>query len=300
MSLQLLEHTTLGEPITREGISLIPIFLPTGNGQQIDDSSVGVTIGETETPSVSSINITNTNPNPVLFVAGETVRGGQQDRTFNVSILVPAATALDCPVSCVERGRWSGSREFGRSRTYSPRRVRRATQSSVSRNVSRSGMKFSNQGQVWESVGYELSRLHTFSAASALREADSSIDDHEGISGAVSEIVAGGVLPSQCGVVVTHGERVVGCEVFATPELLAAHWEALVRGFFLDLPDKVDGEPSLANAEKFLRQFTTSPAQEAPGVGLGTEFHVSDDQLVGQALVWDDALVHASAFALAT
>jgi hypothetical protein len=38
---------------------------------------------------------------------------------------------------------------------------------------------------------------------------------------------------------------------------------------------------------------------EAPGVGLGVERHVETTRLVGQVLTLDDAVVHASAFALA-
>jgi hypothetical protein len=41
---------------------------------------------------------------------GEEVLGAQQNRTFDVSVLVAATSALRVPVSCVEAGRWDGGR----------------------------------------------------------------------------------------------------------------------------------------------------------------------------------------------
>lgn len=47
---------------------------------------------------------------PVLLYEGEEVLGARQDRTFDVSVLVAAASVLQLPVSCVEAGRWDGGR----------------------------------------------------------------------------------------------------------------------------------------------------------------------------------------------
>ena len=47
---------------------------------------------------------------PVLLCEGEQVLGAQQDRIFDVSVLVPAGSKLEVPVSCVEAGRWQHSR----------------------------------------------------------------------------------------------------------------------------------------------------------------------------------------------
>ena len=298
MSLLTLEHASVGTPITRRGLSLVPVYLHGPGPGRITAGDGGVVIAEAPDATVPTITITNANPEPVLLVEGETVRGGQQDRTINVTVLVPGVSVVDCPVSCVEQGRWGGLGEFGRSRTYAPRRVRRAKQHSVGRNVER-GVKHSDQGLVWQTVDFELGRLGVSDRAGALRAADEAIERDDRIAAAVRDLVARGPLPDQRGLVVAHGRRVVACDIFATPDLLGVHWEALVRGYFLDVPDRVSGRPSLTAAARFLRRFAGAPARSTPGVGLGTEYHARSDRLVGQALVWDDALVHASAFALA-
>ena len=48
---------------------------------------------------------------PVLLYEGEEVHGAQQNRTVDVSVLVPPPTStLRVPVSCVEQGRWDHRR----------------------------------------------------------------------------------------------------------------------------------------------------------------------------------------------
>ena len=46
----------------------------------------------------------------VLLYEGEEVLGAQQNRTFDVSVLVPAGASVRVPVSCVEHGRWESAR----------------------------------------------------------------------------------------------------------------------------------------------------------------------------------------------
>ena len=95
MSLLALETAAVGAPITRGGISLFPVYVAgAAPDVRIRDGAAGVVIAEADDATVPTITVTNTNPDPVMLVEGETVRGGNQDRTLNVTILVPAGTAL--------------------------------------------------------------------------------------------------------------------------------------------------------------------------------------------------------------
>src|SRR2546427_144353 len=60
--------------------------------------------------SVNDLVVSNPTDLPVLLYEGEEVLGAQQNRTFDVSVLVPAGAKLTVPVSCVEHGRWEGTR----------------------------------------------------------------------------------------------------------------------------------------------------------------------------------------------
>ena len=177
--------------------------------------------------------------------------------------------------------------------------MRRVKQSGVGRNVRASGAKTSYQGAVWDSIGTELRRLSVSESTSAYLATDEVFERNYRLARLVDELVDLGPLPGQRGIVVAHGKRVVQVDIFASREVLVEQWEALVRSYLLDAPRRVEGAPSTDRVLRFLKRFGTAESVEAPGVGLGTEHHVETGRLVGQALVWDDLLVHASAFALA-
>ncbi|MFM8238290.1 MAG: ARPP-1 family domain-containing protein [Actinomycetota bacterium] len=300
MTIQLTNRISIGRPITRQGVSLFPVYVHDGAGDRgVRGGGGQVVVEEREHAQVPTLVATNNGDTPAVLVEGETVVGGQQDRTINVSVLVPAGESVDIPVSCVQAGRWSGERRFRKGKTYASRRVRRVKQAGVGRNIRETGRKASYQGAVWHAIDDELARLRVTESTAAFTAADEVFERDGRLDSAVGELVGRGPLPGQRGVVVAHGRRVVQADVFATPEVLAEQWEALVRAYLLDAPERTDGTPSTDRVLRFLERFGTAESTEAPGVGLGTEHHVETDRLVGQALVWDDVLVHASAFALA-
>ena len=65
-----------------------------------------VTVTEHAIPQVASLVITNTARVPLLMIEGESLIGGRQNRTLNVTVLCPPHTATAVPVSCVEAHRW--------------------------------------------------------------------------------------------------------------------------------------------------------------------------------------------------
>lgn len=300
--LQTLSTVSVGRPITRIGVSLIPVYVHGPSVPVRTGRGTGTVITELPDAEVPTLLATNSTAEPFLLVSGDVVEGGRQTRVLDVSVLVPANGSLPIPVSCVEQGRWGGAPGFRASSSFAPRRVRRAKDMTVGRNLERGAGKRADQGMVWATVHDELSRLGAVNesmrlSAAAERRASGS---HDRLATAVAELGQRGPLPQQSGIVVAHGSRIVSAEVFAGPELLAAHWEALVSGILLDAPDRESSSaPSLSRALRFLDRFATATATVTDGVGLGHEHHVRSSRLVGQALVLDDVVVHASAFALA-
>jgi len=303
-----LEHASLGAPITRAGVTLFPVYLfqplsaPVVTG--LPDS---IAVKEAESESVPTLSVTSKIDQVFLLVEGETVAGGLQTRSLNVSVLVPPRASLDIPVSCIEAGRWGGSRSFTGSAGHVSRRVRRAKSAGVEQSLRHTGRKTSNQGAVWDSVDYELTRLSMDAPTSNYADlevifaesSETAPQEHRRLADAATELIELGPLPGQCGVVVTHGSRVVAAEILATPELLAAQWAAMVRAHLLDAPAELHGRPSASRALRFILRLATSKATQAQGVGLGTERHIRTSRLVGQVLTWEDTMIHASAFALA-
>lgn len=299
-ALEALERAAVGAPITRLGVSLFPVHvlqpLPT---RVITGAPGAVEITEADAESVPTLAVTSLVDDPVLLVEGETLAGGLQQRTLNVSVLVPPRSRLDVPVSCVEASRWGGSRDFEGVSGQTSRRVRRAKAASVSRSVRETGHKHSDQMAVWASVDHELDRLDVASPTRNFADSDELFTGDGRFAEALDELVELGPLPGQCGVVAAHGSRVVSAEVYATHDLLVAHWPNLVRAALLDAIDEPRSRPSATRALRFLRRLATGGGIDTVGVGMGRERHVESKRIVGQVLTLDDAVIHASAFALA-
>lgn len=298
MAIEQLDRASIGRPLTRGGVSLFPVYIHGTGGLDIAARPADLTISEQASAEVPTITVTNPGGRATLLVEGETVTGGQQNRVLNVSVLVPAASTIEVPVSCVEAGRWGGRAEFERGRTFAPRRVRRVKNATVARSVHASGTKYSDQGAVWNAIDVELDALAVTSRTRAFHDAEVALerDDRAAV---LAELVEAGPLPGQCGLVFGHGGRIVSAEIFATHELLVANWEGLVRAALLDSPVVVEGRPSVSRALRFVNRLATGTATRSPGVGLGEETHIRTSRLVGQALLFEGGLVHASAFALA-
>ena len=294
----LLDHVSIGHPVTRAGVSFFPVYVHGGQIPVTTGPDAGIIISERPDAQVPTLVAHNPTPNHVLLCEGETVTGGRQSRTLNVSVLIPAGQTIDIPVSCVEQGRWSGGREFGRGKTYVSRRVRREKVRGVAESV-KYGTKYSDQSGVWNVVDYELNRLHRTSNTGSFIAAEQVLDEDSTVAEALAALIKLGPLPGQCGFVIAHGSRIVAADVFATPELLGAQWEALVRTALLDAPEAIHGTPSATKALRFLRTFSATAGEVVPGAGLGNEHHITSRRIVGQALVWDGVLVHTSAFAVA-
>jgi hypothetical protein len=294
-----LAKASVGSPITRAGTSFFPVYMHQSAPSVLTGPNSRLQVTERPGASVPTLVVVNPNGSPVLITEGETLNGGWQNRVVNVSVLVPAATEIDIPVSCVEAGRWGGQREFGRHGPKAPRRVRRGATMSVTDNLRLSQSRHSDQGAVWQAVDYELQANGIDAPTRAVEDlAERERRDHR-LADSIAELCARGPLPGQCGIVVAHGRRVVAAEVYGSPELLAASWESLVRGFLLEAGGELKGTPSATKALRFLEKAAKRVVAVSDGVGLGREHRIAFSNIAGQALTLDDVLVHASAFALA-
>lgn len=295
-----LQHPSVGRPITRRGISFMPVYIPGDATNDISGGGADVTITERDLGEVPTLLATNTSARPVLLTEGETVNGGRQNRVLNTSVLIPADTSLEIPVSCVEQGRWNAGHVFERSGWKAPRRVRRAASVGVVTNAIDNGHRHSDQAQVWHAVDAELHRFDAHNSTANLDAARHQVRARDrAVAVAVDELVNAGPLPGQRGVLVFHGARLVACECFGSTELLRANWEGLIGTHMLEASGERTSRPSATRALSFLHHFAQRDHVATPGVGLGWDAMLRSRRYTGQALVWDDRLIHASVFALA-
>jgi hypothetical protein len=125
----LAEPLRLGEPDVHGPLAVFPLFGPApgldymsfGQGR-----ATGVSIKELERgASVNDLVVLNPTDRAVLLYEGEEVLGAQQNRMFDVSVLVGARTELQVPVSCVETGAGTAAATGSRSARRPRPRIRR-------------------------------------------------------------------------------------------------------------------------------------------------------------------------------
>jgi hypothetical protein len=100
-----------------------------------------------ETKNVSQLAIENVSGEEVFIQAGDIVKGGQQDRTITIDLIIPPQSGkLPLNTFCVEQGRWS-KRGGEDSKSFN----------SSSRGLSGNALKYAcrkdnSQGAVWRNV----------------------------------------------------------------------------------------------------------------------------------------------------
>lgn len=294
MTIPRLENAAVGSPITRLGVSFFPVYLQGNPLPSIaTGSSSGLIVSEFDVATVGALKVTNPTGKPILIVEGEHFTGGKQNRTINATVLVPAGSSLEIPVSCLEQGRWGRHRAWRRAEAFAPERIRKRKRASVNRSFSVNRNRMSDQHGIWDDISTMMLREGVASPTNAADELEKTYRRHHARRDTVEALVERGPLPGQCGMVVAHGRDVTAMDLFGAPHLLRKHWGALVRSHFIESTPS-SGCPSATLALRKIRRLGTSPAETAPGVGLGCEYRVTGHRLTGQALVLDDVLIHAS------
>ena len=291
-----LDNVAIGWPLTRLGVSFFPVYLATNGLPAIKTGEASeLIIEELDEPSVQALQVRNPGDKPVLVVEGEHFLGGKQNRAVNVTVLVPALSDLEIPVSCLEQGRWGRRQASRRDEAFTAARVRAKKDVGVAMSMLESGSRDGDQGGVWCEVDEMLSRASVHSATAAAADIKRARRRERSRVATIEKLVARGPLPGQCGIVVVHGRWVTGMDLFGASHLLGAHWGALIRSHLLE-PPVATGRPSATRVLELVRRFASVQAHEAPGIGLGVEHRMADDHLTGHALTLKGTIVHAAFF----
>lgn len=294
------ETVALGSPITRLGISFIPVYLMDNTLPEIATGvDSGLVVNELENPDVGALVATNPTNRPTFVMQGEQLVGGDQNRTLNVSVLVPPHDKREIPVSCLEHGRWGDRRNFASGSALAPNSVRMTMLRSVGESARREpNSRGSDQGEVWDDVRRELRSREVTSQSESMADADSALVRDSARHNAVNELTRLGPLPGQCGMVVAYGSRAVFADIMGSPGLFAPHWKQLIRAHLSEqVSTHIQGhwDAAAGPALRILRRMGRETGHSQDAVGIGTEHYVKGRGYVGQALTLWNSTVHTVA-----
>jgi hypothetical protein len=295
-----LAQLEVGKPVTCRNLTIVPVSVR-GAGGGGDLGSVltldraleqGVLeIREKDGGDVPWVVVSNHSDRRIFLMGGEILSGCKQDRIVARDVLIaPRRKGLLLPVFCVESGRWHHvSGTFGSEKNLGTYTIRAAAQ----------GSSGNNQMEVWNKVAESNSKMGVRSDTEAYQDAFRS----EEVARLVSDVAQNlKDLPRMekgtTGVIVAVGERIIGVDIFARPELFEALWPKIVKACVVAMSGyQGQAASSKVEAQRFLNALRWMRYGRNPGVDLGFEYSGELNDFVVNALVYDELVCHLGAVA---
>ena len=183
---------------------------------------------------VNSLTIENISNDTIIVIPGQVIKGGKQDRIINQDmVLQPKSGKKDLSVFCVESGRWSP-----RSNTSvhaSSNAVFNESYYSGSMELRKTVEKTKTQSKVWEKVD-EINQKNSTTTDTKTYTAITNSSDFTNKQNAYLQFFKDkfATEPDIIGVVVVSGDKVLGCDMFATTALFKQNYESLLHSYIAE------------------------------------------------------------------
>ena len=243
-----------------KNLRLIPIRQKKG----IDDQLPGVvslsqaiqkgyaTISERGTASTENVHflrINNNSDKSVFISSGELIAGGRQDRMIaKDTILVPTGKDQYVPVMCVEEGRWTEKKE------------KKFVYSDFANNHLRKALDLEkNQVLIWREINSQMGQgdIKSTTLAYLSRNVDKKLAPLNDEYFKYFQNKFRHTDSTIVGFVCVSGNRIIGCDIFATSGLFYGQLEPLLKGYtdeavFFGAPVSLPDKPVKEYMDKIL------------------------------------------------
>jgi len=229
---------------------------------------------------------------------GEYLFGAKQDRTVNLSVLVPGNTIINLPVSCVEAGRWSAPRKnsFNSYDKLHFAKAKAARHASVSRSLNELNIAESNQREVWDDIRRKEATMRQHSQTHSMK---SLYQCNERKLDIISKTL--NADDKQIGSLFCLNNEVIGFDIFSSPDLHKFYSPMITKSVAIDsleMPGKLEKPPRemLKEAQRFLDAVKGLGEKKFDSVGLGSVFRGFSKYITASSLVFKETDIHACAF----
>ena len=283
----------VGDPVEHRGIVVAPLFpLRDSRARYIAlDAALahGFTITETsDAGDVPELAAFNPLPEDVLLYDGDEIVGAKQNRILNVSVLVEAGS-IRIPVSCTEQGRWrSVSKRFSAAFHIATADLRRRKAAALSAKPLARGIA---RQEVWKTVRGHAERLGSMSPTAAHRDLFLARErELEALAPAFP------AEPGQCGAVLGLGDALC-LDAVSRPDVFAAIWPKLLRGYLLDGLEQLDRAATQPKRLLgFVDEVADAPVTRGPSAGLGSDVRLKGPAVLGSGLELAGETIQLSAY----
>jgi hypothetical protein len=205
--------------------------------------------------TVNTLTIENISDDTVLVMSGEVITGGKQNRIIGKDLLLlPHSGKIDLSVYCVEAGRWenvsTGTNNFNGYFSVGSFGLRKTVD------------KAQDQSEVWKKVD-DINKANNTSSRTKTYTAIVKSDNYNQQLKAYTDFFKNKFANEKnvIGVVVVSGDKVLGCDMFATPDLFNKNFENLLSSYVTEAiisgaPVTTSAETVKAYMDKLLRSET--------------------------------------------
>jgi hypothetical protein len=255
------KYTSLQKAVAENKIAVTE----TGGGStaNLRNTSISENINQNSNAGSGSVNtlfIENTSNDTIMIMAGEVVKGGKQDRVLAQDmVLLPHSGRKDISVFCVEHGRWQYSSESQKANNTFYGYSKVSTMS-----VRKAAIVEKDQQKVWDNVADVTSKNSASSRSGSYTALDTSKKYNEELKAYIDFFNAkikseGNVI----GMVACTGDKVIGCDMFATPDLFKQYFDNLMSSYSTEaISNGSDATASYQTVQTYLDKILTNESKQ--------------------------------------
>ena len=222
---------------------------------------------------VNQLYIENKSSDTVYVMAGEVIKGGKQDRVISDDrVLVPKSGKINLDVFCVEHNRWNykSDRNFSQYHSLSTNSVRK------------SAVKDKNQGDVWQKVADVTTKQNAQTSTGTYTALTNSGAFTNDLNAYMAYFTASFKnLPNCVGFVAISGDKVIGCDIFASTDMFNKQLKNLLQSYCTEaITSGKTAAPDYNKVNSYLKNYLAEEkGQDANIDKVGTKYEYKGKKL---------------------
>ena len=215
--------------------------------------------------SVNNLTVENLSSDTIIVIPGDVVKGGQQDRIIaNDMLIKPKSGKQNVTVFCVESGRWTAGSDTRTASANNAPAEFKGYYNKGSVGLRKVVEKEKDQSKVWGKVD-EINESNKTTTPTKTYTALGNSADFDKRLGKYVQFFKTKFANDEniIGVVVVTGNKVLGCDMFATHQLFNQQFESLLHSYATEAI--LNGKPvtaSVAVVKTYLDKLLISEASQ--------------------------------------
>lgn len=190
--------------------------------------------------AVNNLTVQNKSTETVYLMAGDVVKGGNQDRVLAQDMVLPPRTLANIEVFCVEKGRWQYRDDVEENETEEDKKNRKmyaftGYYNVVSNDIRKTVKHEKNQEMVWAAVG-DLTMTNEALSSTGTYTALEDSEDYTAERNRYLTYFEDKMEETEnvIGMMVVSGDEILGTDIFNHPELFKKQYKVLLHSYVTD------------------------------------------------------------------